>query len=192
MPAADSVAEKKPAVADTTTAKPAADAAKKPVATQQATSLSANWLPAPEGDFYMVLRIYIPKENALNGTWKEPVVMRFNTDEVPAEGADAKAADTVKPADASAPVDGKQPGTSPAVNPEDAKPAAPAASPAATTPAVTSGVAPAPKATDTTAKPAADAAKKPVATQPATSPPAAKPAAATGGQSGTAQPAPKP
>lgn len=36
----------------------------------------ANLLPAPEGDFYMVMRIYVPKEEALSGAWKEPVVMR--------------------------------------------------------------------------------------------------------------------
>jgi hypothetical protein len=32
----------------------------------------SNWLPAPAGDFAAVLRIYWPKEEALNGTWKAP------------------------------------------------------------------------------------------------------------------------
>ncbi len=32
----------------------------------------ANWLPAPDGPFMAVLRLYWPKENALNGTWKNP------------------------------------------------------------------------------------------------------------------------
>ncbi len=52
---------------------------------QQPNQLSANWLPAPESDFYMVLRIYIPKDEVLNGTWKAPVVVRFNVDGTPAE-----------------------------------------------------------------------------------------------------------
>ena len=32
----------------------------------------ANWLPAPEGPFVLVLRLYWPKPDALNGTWKAP------------------------------------------------------------------------------------------------------------------------
>lgn len=32
----------------------------------------ANWLPAPKGPFQMVLRLYWPKPDALNGTWKAP------------------------------------------------------------------------------------------------------------------------
>jgi hypothetical protein len=32
----------------------------------------ANWLPAPEGPFMLVLRLYWPKPDALNGTWKSP------------------------------------------------------------------------------------------------------------------------
>ena len=31
-----------------------------------------NWLPAPAGPFFCVLRLYWPKEEALNGTWKQP------------------------------------------------------------------------------------------------------------------------
>ncbi|BDX31743.1 hypothetical protein TUM20985_22900 [Mycobacterium antarcticum] len=31
-----------------------------------------NWLPAPEGPFTLVLRLYWPKPDALNGTWKAP------------------------------------------------------------------------------------------------------------------------
>jgi hypothetical protein len=33
-----------------------------------------NWLPAPAGPVYVVMRIYWPKEAALNGTWKPPAV----------------------------------------------------------------------------------------------------------------------
>lgn len=32
----------------------------------------ANWLPAPKGPFQMVLRLYWPKPDALNGTWRPP------------------------------------------------------------------------------------------------------------------------
>lgn len=32
----------------------------------------ANWLPAPKGPFALVLRLYWPKPDALNGTWKSP------------------------------------------------------------------------------------------------------------------------
>jgi len=31
-----------------------------------------NWLPAPEGPFALVLRLYWPKPDALNGTWQAP------------------------------------------------------------------------------------------------------------------------
>jgi hypothetical protein len=36
----------------------------------------SNWLPAPKGPFQMVLRLYWPKPDALNGTWKAPQVLR--------------------------------------------------------------------------------------------------------------------
>ncbi len=36
----------------------------------------SNWLPAPKGPFQMVLRLYWPKPDALNGTWKAPQAMR--------------------------------------------------------------------------------------------------------------------
>ena len=32
----------------------------------------SNWLPAPKGPFSVVLRLYWPKPDALNGTWKAP------------------------------------------------------------------------------------------------------------------------
>ncbi len=32
----------------------------------------ANWLPAPDGPIYMVLRLYWPKEEALDGKWSPP------------------------------------------------------------------------------------------------------------------------
>jgi hypothetical protein len=36
----------------------------------------ANWLPAPDGDFYLVMRLYWPKEAALQGDWEPPPVER--------------------------------------------------------------------------------------------------------------------
>lgn len=36
----------------------------------------SNWLPAPEGDFNLVLRMYQPKAEVLNGTYKVPGVKR--------------------------------------------------------------------------------------------------------------------
>ncbi len=32
----------------------------------------ANWLPAPDGPFYAILRIYMPAPEVINGTWKKP------------------------------------------------------------------------------------------------------------------------
>jgi hypothetical protein len=32
----------------------------------------SNWLPAPNGPFYAILRLYIPAEEVQNGTWKAP------------------------------------------------------------------------------------------------------------------------
>lgn len=32
----------------------------------------ANWLPAPDGPFYAVLRVYMPDTTVIDGTWKEP------------------------------------------------------------------------------------------------------------------------
>ena len=35
----------------------------------------SNWLPAPQGPFLAVLRIYYPKVEALNGSWKQPGIL---------------------------------------------------------------------------------------------------------------------
>jgi hypothetical protein len=37
-----------------------------------------NWLPAPNGPIYVVMRLYWPKESALNGAWKPPAVQLTN------------------------------------------------------------------------------------------------------------------
>ena len=36
----------------------------------------SNWLPAPEGPFWLVLRTYGPGKTILNGTWKVPAIRR--------------------------------------------------------------------------------------------------------------------
>jgi hypothetical protein len=38
--------------------------------------LEPNWLPAPNGPFIMYLRLYWPKAEALDGSWKQPVLQR--------------------------------------------------------------------------------------------------------------------
>jgi hypothetical protein len=38
----------------------------------------ANWLPAPSAEFDLSLRLYWPKQQAANGTWKPPPVVRVN------------------------------------------------------------------------------------------------------------------
>ena len=36
----------------------------------------ANWLPAPEGPFLIVMRLYWPKAEALDGKWQAPPLKR--------------------------------------------------------------------------------------------------------------------
>ena len=40
--------------------------------------LEANWLPAPDGPFYAVLRLYGPEEEALTGAWTNPPLVKIN------------------------------------------------------------------------------------------------------------------
>jgi hypothetical protein len=37
----------------------------------------ANWLPAPEGQFALVIRVYVPSEPILDGSYKFPDVRRI-------------------------------------------------------------------------------------------------------------------
>jgi hypothetical protein len=37
-----------------------------------------NWLPAPDGKFRVSLRLYIPKENVINGSWLPPGIEKMN------------------------------------------------------------------------------------------------------------------
>jgi hypothetical protein len=36
----------------------------------------ANWLPAPKGHFAVFMRLYWPKDEALDGRWKQPPMVR--------------------------------------------------------------------------------------------------------------------
>jgi hypothetical protein len=38
----------------------------------------ANWLPAPEGSFYLLMRLYWPQPAALQGLWSEPPLKRLD------------------------------------------------------------------------------------------------------------------
>ncbi len=39
-------------------------------------ALKSNWLPAPDGPFYCTMRLYGPKEEALNGEWVNPPMIK--------------------------------------------------------------------------------------------------------------------
>lgn len=41
------------------------------------TGLESNWLPAPSGRFYMILRLYGPQPRALDGQWLPPAVQKL-------------------------------------------------------------------------------------------------------------------
>jgi len=40
--------------------------------------LEANWLPAPDGSFYVVMRLYGPKQEALEGKWVSPPLVKVS------------------------------------------------------------------------------------------------------------------
>lgn len=41
-------------------------------------ALEANWLPAPDGPFYSVMRLYGPEDEALSGNWVNPKIISNN------------------------------------------------------------------------------------------------------------------
>lgn len=43
-----------------------------------AKELESNWLPAPKGPFWAILRLYWPKAEALNGSWKAPALVKID------------------------------------------------------------------------------------------------------------------
>ena len=36
----------------------------------------SNWLPVPNGPFRTVMRLYLPQQAALDGTWKPPTIVQ--------------------------------------------------------------------------------------------------------------------
>jgi len=40
--------------------------------------LESNWLPAPDGPFYTIMRLYGPEEEALSGEWVNPSMLKNN------------------------------------------------------------------------------------------------------------------
>ncbi len=40
--------------------------------------LEPNWLPAPDGPFYTVMRLYGPRPSVLEGNWTPPALERIN------------------------------------------------------------------------------------------------------------------
>ena len=32
----------------------------------------SNWLPAPDGPFYAIMRLYLPRPEAISGQWRQP------------------------------------------------------------------------------------------------------------------------
>ncbi|MFC2164267.1 DUF1254 domain-containing protein [Acidobacteriota bacterium] len=40
--------------------------------------LESNWLPAPDGPFYVVMRLYGPEDSALQGAWINPPLVKSN------------------------------------------------------------------------------------------------------------------
>lgn len=61
--------------------------------------LAPNWLPAPAGPFYMVMRLYWPKTEAYDGSWAPPLVWQSDAtfDSTVAKPAGTEAAEEVKP-----------------------------------------------------------------------------------------------
>ena len=47
----------------------------------------ANWLPAPSGPFFMAMRLYWPKADALDGRWTAPPLVPVSDKEAAAPGA---------------------------------------------------------------------------------------------------------
>jgi hypothetical protein len=60
---------------------------------------ATNWLPAPAGPFYMVMRLYWPKPEVYNGGWTPPLVWPDDAAPRPSiiKPAGAESADEVKP-----------------------------------------------------------------------------------------------
>lgn len=64
------------AIGDRDALEPNADGSLDLLIQHEAPASTANWLPAPEGSFNLILRMYWPKPEALDDTWKPPPVER--------------------------------------------------------------------------------------------------------------------
>jgi len=60
---------------------------------------SSNWLPAPKGPFYLVMRLYWPKQAAYDGSWTPPLVWRTTLAAAPSlpKPAGAEGGEEVQP-----------------------------------------------------------------------------------------------
>jgi hypothetical protein len=47
--------------------------------TSPSVGKESNWLPAPDGSFYSILRVYMPAPEVVNGTWKKPPMQVADT-----------------------------------------------------------------------------------------------------------------
>jgi hypothetical protein len=128
----------------------------------------SNWLPAPNGPFYAVLRIYNPEPAAYDGSWKTPPIVL--TPPPAATPAPAPVAAKV-PATPGTPAPAKASAPSPTPAAPAAQPAKPAPAPAAPAP-TTAAPAPAKPAPAPTAATPAPAKPGPL---PAPAPAPAKP-----------------
>ncbi|HGG6603496.1 TPA: DUF1214 domain-containing protein [Salmonella enterica subsp. enterica serovar Warragul] len=45
-------------------------------AIKKPTDPNVNWLPAPEGNFYLLFRMYQPQDAVMNNEWKLPQVTK--------------------------------------------------------------------------------------------------------------------
>ncbi|PYF03895.1 hypothetical protein BJ122_105153 [Rhodopseudomonas faecalis] len=83
----------------------------------------ANWLPAPNGPAYIVMRIYWPEATALNGSWKPPAaqIVKAEPPAAPAQAEPAAPADASQAEPAKADAASPEPAKSEATTPEAAK-----------------------------------------------------------------------
>ena len=42
-----------------------------------------NWMPIPEGRFFLLLQLYQPKEEVLKGQWPSPKIIKMNSGTLP-------------------------------------------------------------------------------------------------------------
>jgi hypothetical protein len=65
----------------------------------------SNWLPAPTGAFYLILRVYWPKPAMLNGQWVPPPVMMVTPTQAPTSTTAMPTSSTVQTVSSSQPAE---------------------------------------------------------------------------------------